>query len=68
MREILETEEHVAIPPMMYSDRFTGSPTSSNKRFGSTSGSKVKRLQAFLGTGSQRMDGRLPTDVRKIPD
>ena len=48
--------------------RSTGSPTLSRKKSGSTSGSKVKRPQAFLGACSARMDGRLPGEVRKIPD
>jgi hypothetical protein len=57
MRQILETEEHVQIPPVVYSDPFYRITTLSKKRFGSTSGSKVKKAASFSGgASSERMD------------
>jgi len=57
MREILETEEHVPIPPIMYSDAFYLNKEEIRK-YKWTEGEK--RPQAFLGAGSARMDERLP--------
>jgi hypothetical protein len=69
MRQILETEEHVPIPPIMYSDpfyRITYLIKEEIRKYKWIEGEKGP--QAFLGACSARMDGRLPREVRKIPD
>jgi hypothetical protein len=69
MREILETEEDVVIPPMMYSDpfyRITYLIKQEIRKYKWIEGEKGRMLS--WGTGSPRMDGRLSTEVRKIPD
>jgi hypothetical protein len=64
MRQILETEEHVPIPPIMYSDpfyRITHLIKEEIQRSGSTSGSKVKKAASFLGSELGK-NGRTPTE------
>jgi len=69
MRQILETEEHVPIPPIMYSDPFYRDHLPYQRRDPEVQvDRRWKRPQAFLGACSARMGGCLPRDVRKIPD
>ena len=56
MRQILETEEHVQIPPVVYSDPFYRITYLIKKRFGSTSGSKVKKAANFPGSKLGKTD------------
>ena len=69
MREILETEEHVPIPPIMYSDpfyRITYLIKEEIRKYKWVEGEKGRQLD--LGAGPARMDDELSGDVRKIPD
>jgi hypothetical protein len=61
MRQILETEEHVPIPPIMYSDPFYRITYLIKEEIRSTSGSKVKRAASFLGSVLGK-NGRTPTE------
>ena len=69
MRQILETEEHVQIPPVVYSDpfyRITYLIKEEIRKYKWIEGEKGRKLS--WGASSERMDGRPPREVRKIPN
>jgi hypothetical protein len=68
MRQILETEDHVAIPPMMYSDpfyRITYLIKEEIRKHKWVEGEK--RPPALLARSAGRMDRGTPRGVREIP-
>ena len=69
MRQILETEEHVQIPPVVYSDpfyRITYLIKEEIRKYKWIEGEKGRKLS--WEQSSERMDGRPPREVRKIPN
>jgi hypothetical protein len=68
MRQILETEDHVAVPPMMYADpfyRITYLIKEEIRVYKWFEGEKGRQL--FLGASQGRMDSRTPKGIRKVP-
>jgi hypothetical protein len=49
MRRILETEEHVQVPPVMYSDPFYRISYLMKEEIGNTNGSKVRKAARSVG-------------------
>jgi len=67
MRQILETEEHVQIPPVVYSDpfyRITYLIKEEIRKYKWIEGEKGRKLS----WEQARKDGRPPREVRKIPN
>jgi hypothetical protein len=66
MQQILETEDYVAIPPMMYSDPFYRITYLIKEEIRKYKWIEGEKGRTFLGASSGRMDRGIPRGVREI--